>query len=91
MTPKQNYLTMLRGEIPEYIPSMYEERAGRFVEDLLTPQYAPNGPIVTSLGVTYVGSADLNNGAMPKPGVVILDDITKWRDVIKAPDLSDFA
>ncbi|NLV51358.1 MAG: veratrol--corrinoid protein metyltransferase [Clostridiales bacterium] len=91
MTPKQNYLTMLRGEIPEYIPSMYEERIGRFTEDLLTPTYAPNGPIVTSLGVTYVGSPDLNNGAMPKPGVVILDDITKWRDVIKAPDLSDFA
>ena len=82
---------MLRGEIPEYIPHMYEERSGRFVEDLLTPQYAPNGPIVTSLGVTYVGSPELGYGAMPKPGEVILEDITKWRDVIKAPDLSDFA
>ena len=90
MNPKENYLTMLRGEIPEYIPSFFEERAGRFTEDLLTPQAAPNGPIVTSLGVTYVGSPELNNGAMPKPGVVILEDITKWRDVIKAPDLSGF-
>ena len=90
MTPKENYLTMLRGEIPEYIPSMYEERAGRFDEELLTPVYAPNGPVVTSLGVTYVGSPSLNNGAMPKPGVILLEDITKWRDVIHAPDLSDF-
>ncbi len=81
---------MLRGEIPEYIPSMYEERAGRFIEELLTPQYAPNGPIVTSLGVTYVGSAELNGGAMPAPGIILLDDITKWRDIIKAPDLSSF-
>lgn len=90
MTPKENYLRMLRGEIPEYIPSMYEERAGRFNEELLTPQSAPNGPIVTSLGVTYVGSADMNNGAMPEPGNILLEDITKWRDVIHAPDLSGF-
>ncbi len=82
---------MLRGEIPEYIPSRYEQPSARFTEDLLTPQFAPNGPIVTPLGVTYVGSPELGFGAMPKPGEVILDDITKWRDVIKAPDLSDFA
>ncbi len=90
MNPKENYLTMLRGEIPEYIPSMYEQRVGRFTEDLLTPTYCPNGPIITSFGVKYVGSPDLFNGAMPEPGFILLDDITKWRDVIKAPDLSDF-
>jgi hypothetical protein len=28
------------------------------------------------------------NGAMPAPGKIILDDITKWRDVIKNPDTS---
>ncbi len=81
---------MLRGEIPEYIPNMYEERAGRFNEEFLTPQRAPNGPIVTALGVTYVGSADMNDGAMPKPGTVLVEDITKWRNVVKTPDLSDF-
>ena len=90
MNPKENYLTMLRGEIPEYIPSMYEQRVGRFTEDLLTPTYCPNGPIITSFGVKYVGSPDLFNGAMPEPGFILLDDITKGRDVIKAPDLSDF-
>ena len=88
MNPKENYLTMLRGEIPEYVPSFYEQRSVRITEELLTPVYAPNGPIVTPLGVTYVGSPDLNNGAMPKPGCIILEDITKWRDVIHAPDLS---
>ena len=50
MNPKENYLTMLRGEIPEYIPSMYEQRSLRITEDLLTPVYAPDGPIVTKLG-----------------------------------------
>ena len=90
ITPKENYLMMLRGEIPEYVPSMFEERAGRFVEDFLTPQTCPDGPIVTSLGVTYVGSADMDNGAMPKPGEIVVKDITKWRDYMKLPDLSDF-
>ena len=88
MNAKENYLTLLRGEIPEYVPSMFEPRSGRFTEDWLTPVYAPDGPVVTALGVTYVGSPDLNNGAMPKPGCIILEDITKWRDVIHAPDLS---
>ncbi len=90
ITPKENYLMMLRGEIPEYLPSMFEDRAGRFVEEFLTPATCPDGPIVTSLGVTYVGSADLNNGAMPKPGEVVVKDITKWRDYLKLPDLSGF-
>lgn len=91
MNAKENYLMMLRGEIPEYVPSMFEDRVGRFTEELLTPVYAPDGPIVTKLGVRYVGGgADLNNGAMPDPNIRLLDDITKWRDVIKLPDLSDF-
>ena len=89
MNAKENYLTLLRGEIPEYVPSMFEPRTGRFDEEWLTPVYAPNGPVVTKLGVTYVGSPELMNGAMPKPGLIILEDITKWRDVIHAPDTSD--
>ena len=89
LTPKENYLRMLRGEIPEFVPSSYIPAGDSIAEELLTPMSAPNGPIKTVYGVTYVGSPDLNWGAMPKPGEVILDDITKWRDVIKNPDLSD--
>ena len=87
---KENYLAMLRGEIPDYIPSMYEQRSAGFNEELLTPVFCPDGPITTVLGVRYVGSPDLMNGALPEPGFILLDDITKWRDVIKAPDLSDY-
>lgn len=90
LTPKENYMRMLRGEVPEYIPSLYEERAGRFNEELLTPQSAPDGPIVTTLGVTYVGAADLNYGAMPDPNRKVLEDVTQWRDFVKLPDLSGF-
>ena len=91
MNSKENYLAMLRGEIPEFVPSVYDDRIFRWGDDLLTPQVCPNGPITTPLGVTYVGCADLNNGAMPAPGMNLLgEDISGWRDVIKAPDLSDF-
>ena len=91
MNSKENYLAMLRGEIPEFVPSMYDDRMFRWQEDLLTPQACPDGPKKTMLGVTYVGCPDLNYGAMPAPGMNLLgEDITGWRDVLKAPDLSDF-
>lgn len=88
VTPKENYLRMLRGEVPEFIPSYLEPYVSVLDEELLTPNRAPNGPIVTALGVTYVGDPDNNYGAMPKPGEIMLDDICKWRDVVKLPDLS---
>ena len=73
MTPKENYLRMLSGEIPEYIPSLMHDPHSQAAEDeLLTPRMAPDGPIVTSLGVTYVGGGkDLMYGAMPKPGEMV--------------------
>lgn len=89
ITPKENYLMLLRGEIPEYVPAAYiESVANVIVEDQIAPTSCPNGPITTVYGVTYVGSPDLFNGALPKPGEILLDDITKWRDVIKNPDNS---
>ncbi len=92
LTPKENYFRMLRGEIPEWLPSYFNNGAALWVEELLTPQAAPDGPIVTTLGVTYVGSPDNNWGAMPKPNEVVLDydNIEHWRDYVKIADLSDF-
>ena len=89
ISPKENYLMTIRGEIPEYVPAGILDPYGvPMAEELLTPVSCPNGPITTVYGVTYVGSADLMNGAMPEPGKILFDDITKWRDVIKNPDLT---
>lgn len=88
LTPKQNYLQMLRGELPEYVPSMYQPYTEILQEELLTPQSAPEGTFVTSFGVEYVGCRELGMGAMPAPGKLILPDITRWRDYIKRPDTS---
>ena len=89
LTQKENYLRLLRGEMPEFIPASYiDSTSYALEEDQIAPSVCPNGPITTVYGVTYVGSADMFNGAIPKPGEILLDDITKWRDVIKNPDNS---
>jgi hypothetical protein len=98
LKPKDNYLKTLRGEVPDYPPSMYEPytdmlltpdpNAPRF-RNFGTPINAPNGPEYSPWGVRFVGSPENNFGAIPEPGFIILDDITKWRDVIKNPDITD--
>lgn len=90
LTPKENFLRTLDGEIPEYVPSKYDSYMRGFPEELLTPNNLPDGKeFVTSLGVTYVGCKEANNGAMPKVGEVVITDITKWRDQLKIRDVSD--
>ncbi len=89
LTPKENYLQMLKSNIPEYMPSFFEPSKAPVEDDFLTPTYARNGPVTTSLGVVYVGSPENNYGAMPAPGSIVITDITKWRDQLKIKDISD--
>jgi len=89
ISPKENYFMVLRGEIPEYIPSfLHAPYMEAVIEDQIAPVSAPDGPVKTVYGVEYVGSKEINNGAMPAPGKILLHDIRKWRDVIKNPDNS---
>ena len=88
MTPKENYLRMLKGEVPEFMPSYIEPHSIPIREELLTPNAVPDGPVITSLGVKYVGSEETNFGAMPEPNVIVIDDILKWRDQLKIRDVS---
>ena len=90
LTPKENYFRMLDGLEYEWMPCFMNTGMGMFEEDFLTPRIAPDGPIVTSLGVTYVGAPDMNFGATPDPTKHVVDDICNWRDCVHTPDLSDF-
>jgi len=91
LSPRENYLKMLSLEIPEYVPAgFYEPYSTFWNEELLTPVSAPNGPIITTLGVEYVGNEENMWGAMPAPGKLVITDITKWRDQLKIKDLSDW-
>ena len=90
LSPKENYFRMLDGKDFEYMPAFFNNGNAIWVEDLLTPCTAPDGPIVTTLGVTYVGCPEMAYGAMPKPGELVVDDIAKCRDQLHITDLSDF-
>jgi len=91
LSPKENYLRLLRGEVPEYVPSMMDGSSfggPRFGPDLggVFSDWGENSEMLDMFGVPYV--RDLN-GPIPKPGAFILEDITKWRDIIKRPAILD--
>jgi hypothetical protein len=87
---------MLRGEMPEYVPAMMDAGGGMRMQakyrEALSPMTGPwvPGEVKYDLfGVPYVSEWNANNGALPQPGVFILEDVTKWRDVIKRPAVFD--
>ena len=85
LSPKENMLRMYRGELPEYLPrgGFREFKCSAFI-DVKKP-----GCKRDEFGVEYTGKEEIFGGApIPYPGHYVLDDITKWRDKIKAPDLS---
>ncbi|MDR2956783.1 MAG: hypothetical protein LBU61_01190 [Coriobacteriales bacterium] len=88
LTEKQNYFRLLDGEVPEYVPQMI------FGMPMGPPEIFPmfggwDGIKYDLFGVPYVTEKNANYGGMPQSGVFILDDITKWRDVIKRPKVLD--
>ena len=96
MTEKENFMMLLRGEQPEWVPryTFFPEPDGRPVPTLMImPGFLAGnmivpGPVKDVWGVTYVPVAEAGNAKLPEPNNFILKDIRKWRDVIKAPDIS---
>ena len=82
---RENFNRLLRCEIPEYVPtySIFWGARPSFYNGR-----KPDGTGVDVFGVEWVIDGSAVQAALPKPGVFILDDVRKWRDVIKAPDYS---
>jgi len=96
LTGKENAMRFMRGEQPEQIPRfvMIPEPNAKQAPDMLsvTPSFinerrTPEGGF-DIWGVEYIATTDMSGTAIPVPNQYILDDIRKWRDVIKAPDVS---
>ncbi|MDR2606292.1 MAG: veratrol--corrinoid protein metyltransferase, partial [Oscillospiraceae bacterium] len=85
---KQNYLGMLRGEEPEWL-QWYKIQEYVVMPGFMGAGHITPGGGIDIYGVEYVSEDSAGGGALPKPGVFILDDIRKWRDVIKNPVVSD--
>ncbi len=100
LTPKENYLRLARGECPDWIP-LYTmgfpgykgESATRIVGPTLLDEThlssAPEGIYYDCWGVKYMANASTNFACIPAPNSFLLKDITKWRDVIKAPQVPE--
>ena len=94
LTEKENYLMALAGKIPEWVPRNLVASPGHAPASVaVTPGFLNarrvNGAGFDIWGVEYVTTKETGYQALPKPGQFIMDDITKWRDIIKVPDISD--
>jgi len=96
-TPKQMFLDMAKGIQPDrmlqycYLPNPYAKFPLTCMNtntSVLAHKKTDNGELVDIWGVPYVTTRETGFSPLPKPGVFILDDISNWREVIHAPDLS---
>ena len=96
LTEKQNYLMLLNGEQPEWVPqyaffpmpgSTKPAATHMFEPPILIPHRMNNGG-KDIWGVNYVPTYETGQALIPEPDNFILKDIRQWRDVIKAPDIS---
>lgn len=96
MTEKENLMRSIRGEEPAWLPTFTWGKMPGSTEDPPSAKLGPSflfkhrdGPEgVDYWGVKHVANAETNYASLPEPNNFILKDITKWRDVIKRPDIS---
>ncbi len=96
-TPKENFMAAVMGEIPQSVPyynmGMPFPNGGEPTRSIAPDLFhdAHHGPQGGKdiWGVTYVANAETGYASLPEPNNFILDDITRWRDVIKAPEMPD--
>jgi hypothetical protein len=85
LSEKENFLLALSGQVPEYVPRyniFWSVRSSIFRGDRV------NGIGKDMFGVEWTDEGSSIKAALPKPGSFLLDDIRRWRDVIKFPDFS---
>lgn len=80
---KENYLKVIHGQQPDWVPLYFD--ACDWVFSAFMLDYVNCTPKIDIFGVEWVISAA---GKMPKPDRKLLTDITKWRDFVRFPDLS---
>ena len=95
LTEKENFLRVARGEMPEYVPvvskkSFDDPPLMSICDPAVLGDFRGSKGGFDPWGVPYIVSDAVEFAAMPKPSDFILADVTKWRDVIKAPDYSGF-
>jgi hypothetical protein len=97
MTEKENFLRVAQGKMPAWVPrylTRYDRKASHapavaaIFPGFLNAGRNPDGSGKDIFGVEYTPTESTGGMALPAPGEFILRDITKWRDIIRAPDIS---
>ena len=98
ITPKDNFLKLAGGGHPEYVPYFTFSGTESIPEIsskpaspsiFVTKPPNPDGSMTNIWGVTTYPNQDTAGSAMPAPNVFLLEDITKWHDVIAKPVIKD--
>ena len=87
LSVRDNFMRLIRCEIPEYVPT-YNLFWGVNGPSVFRSNRNQDGTGKDMFGVEWVIDGSAVSAAIPKPGDFILDDIRKWRGVIKVMDLS---
>lgn len=89
MNKKENFMAAVFGRPHEWIPNyMSELVVGGGVEETFE-----NGPLsggIDGFGVEWLPSVSAGGAAVPHTVYPVLKDITKWRDIVKFPNLDAF-
>ena len=90
LTQKENFLRVVRGEMPEYVPVSGAQGPlmTMFDSSVMGDFRGPKGG-KDPWGVPFVTNEETGFAAIPEPNNFILKDITEWRDVIKLPPMED--
>jgi len=96
-TEKENYLSLLAGEIPEWIPNQLigpvpwgkHEPAMWLFEPPLVSDFRMKGGGFDVWGVEYIATESAGGAIMPSAEHLVLPDISEWRERIVAPDISN--
>ena len=92
ITPKDNFMKLVRGGHPEYVPyftMMGEGYLGEVADVLVEPAIFGETRAMDGgydmWGVPYKATEGTASATMPDTRVTILPDITQWRSVLKFP------
>ncbi len=92
MTEKENFLRMLRGDMPEWL---IFQGSGELPPEIKPATAMCRGPVFRQggrdiFGIEYTATDSTGGMELPTPNNFILKDIHDWPDVIKLPDINDF-
>jgi len=88
LTPKENYMKVMRHETPEWLPNVLND--SNFIIPMAEiERYVGDETGYDGFGVHWTFVPDVR-APMPTLGMDIMDDVTKWREQVKFPDLDAY-